>query len=253
MNKKEINIEEIKDFLIKNFSEESDFSVIDEMLIKSREYCKICPNDGLGWISLATFLQKRNKLTKDISSSEEIVVAYRNYLKIDKSNPLIYVNLAVELEKVNYEQAREIYEEAVFKFPKNEILLLNYSDFLFKNNDLSKAKKILYKIVEINDANEKAIQNIAYICQKQSMLDDAEKFYSKAFNINQSEINYISLSSIYLRLEKNLIAEKFLLKGLKKFPESERIINNLIITYSKLGKFIDKINLEKKNLWSNRV
>ena len=26
----------------------------------------------------------------------------------------------------------------------------------------------------------KAIQNIAYICQKQSMLDDAEKFYSKA-------------------------------------------------------------------------
>ena len=78
------------------------------------------------------------------------------------------------------------------------------------------------------------------------MLDDAEKFYSKAFNINQSEINYISLSSIYLRLEKNLIAEKFLLKGLKKFPESERIINNLIITYSKLGKFIDKINLEKK-------
>ena len=70
------------------------------------------------------------------------MVAYRNYLKIDKSNPLIYVNLAVELEKVNYEQAREIYEEA-FKFPKNEILLLNYSDFLFKNNDLSKAKNSL--------------------------------------------------------------------------------------------------------------
>ena len=64
MNKKEINIEEIKDFLIKNFSEESDFSVIDEMLIKSREYCKICPNDGLGWISLATFLQKEINLQK---------------------------------------------------------------------------------------------------------------------------------------------------------------------------------------------
>ena len=148
------------------------------MLIKSREYCKICPNDGLGWISLATFLQKRNKLTKDISSSEEIVVAYRNYLKIDKSNPLIYVNLAVELEKVNYEQAREIYEEAVFKFPKNEILLLNYSDFLFKN-DLSKAKKILYKIVEINDANEKAIQILLIFVKNNQCLMMLKNFILK--------------------------------------------------------------------------
>lgn len=246
MINKELKIKDIKNFLIKNFSEENNISVIEEMIIKSREYSKFLPNDGLGWVSLATALSKKFKLQKDNSFSKEIVDAYENYLVIDDSNPLIYINLAVELEKSNKNKAQEVYEKTLLKFPKNEILLLHYSNLFFKKNDYEKAKDILLKIIEINDKNEQALQNIAYIYQKQAMLEDAEKYYKKAFILNPNETNYISLSSIYLRLEKNLIAEKFLLEGLKKYPRSDRICNNLIVTYSKLGKFKDKINLEEK-------
>lgn len=246
MTKKEFKIEEIKKFLTENFDEENNLSVINEMIVKSREYSKFRPDHGLGWISLATSLSKKNRIKQDNIFSEEIVNAYIKYLNIDENNPLIYINLAVELEKSDYEEALKLYEKAILKFPENETLLLNYSDVFFKMNKFDKAKNILLKIIEINETNEQAIQNIAYIFQKQSMLEDAEKFYLKAFDLNPSEINYISLSSIYLRLEKNLIAEKILMNGIIKFPESERIYNNLIITFAKLGKFIDKINLERK-------
>ena len=76
--------------------------------------------------------------------------------------------MAVELEKSNMNKAQEVYEKTLLKFPKNEILLLHYSNLFFKKNDYEKAKDILLKIIKINDKNEQAFQNIAYIYQKQA-------------------------------------------------------------------------------------
>ncbi len=57
------------------------------MIVKSREYSKFLPDHGLGWISLATSLSKKNRIKQDNIFSEEIVNAYIKYLNIDENNP----------------------------------------------------------------------------------------------------------------------------------------------------------------------
>ena len=75
---------------------------------------------------------------------------------------------------------------------------------------------------------------------------ESEKYHLIAFNLDPSEQNYTALSASYLSQGMNKKAENLLLRGLDKFKGSRGITNNLMLTYSRIGKSAERIILESK-------
>ncbi|NBU97357.1 MAG: hypothetical protein EBS19_03925, partial [Spirochaetia bacterium] len=120
---------------------------------------------------------------------------------------------------------------------------------LANQGNLSRAKEYCLKIIKEDDKNFEASHWLGHIFEAEGDYLSAEMYYTKAMNLNFEFLeNYISLSSLYTVLGRDMESEK--LKSICKKILFER--EDLQTSYTKKGLDLERLKnyLEsKKEIW----
>lgn len=153
----------------------------------------------------------------------------------------------------NYEKTIIICKD-IIKSNKQTSEIYNIYGLALQEKRLVDESKEQFKIaIELNPNNFEALNNYAISLSNTSELDLAEEVYLKALKIKPNYINAIfNLGKLNFKKKKYNEAIKLYLKALEiptiTFTEKIFIQQNLSITYSTLGKFIEAKLYSKKTL-----
>jgi len=153
----------------------------------------------------------------------------------------------------NYEKTIIICKD-IIKSNKQTSEIYNIYGLALQEKRLVDESKEQFKIaIKLNPNNFEALNNYAISLSNTSELDLAEEVYLKALKIKPNYINAIfNLGKLNFKKKKYNEAIKLYLKALEiptiTFTEKIFIQQNLSITYSTLGKFIEAKLYSKKTL-----
>lgn len=125
---------------------------------------------------------------------------------IDANAAMAYV---FQLEN-DPKNAQTFFEKALAIEPNNTRVLNNYGAFLFEQNRLDEAKKVLLKASEDSFYSERSMvfENLGLIALRQNLLNEAEEYFNQALLFNKMRpVSLISLAEIYYQ-KKNYVQSK---------------------------------------------
>ena len=224
--------------------------------------------------SCIEYFMKALIIKNDYMANRLIAISYK--LLSDKKKQLVYLNAALEApnkeiiayidlgyyyqEQKEYLKASEFFKNGVEFEAKNEECLIRYAESLdladrkeeaieayrvaFKRNPKEVAIPFNLGLLLFKKANELNENDI----QRKQFMNDAAYYFIKAYRIDPTirEI-YDLLGTLLLQLEKYRKAKKYLEIGIKFFPDSSSIWQNLSFYYNKLGREEDAEEAYKKS------
>lgn len=206
------------------------------------------------------------KLHKE-SKTDEAINAYNAVLKSNPANVDAYVNLAIcYASKNDYENARNVLNNAKSKFPTNNLVLKTLQDV--QNDSISTVLASASKLYEAKDFNgalrqymsvrpatEDSLLGIAACYQSLEDFDNAIVYYKKAMEVSpkNSEIPYY-IGYLYSEQQKWNNAEVYLKKSIALNPEGEakNLLPYVLQNYT-LAEYNEAVSLYEKNQFESAL
>ncbi len=136
-----------------------------------------------------------------------------------------------------YDQAIEVLNRAIQKYPKDERLLFSLGATYDKKGDSSQGLKTMLSLLALNPKNVGAMNYVGYSYADQGIhLEDALKLVSQAVLLKPKD-GYIldSLGWVYFKKGETHRALGFLLKAIELVPNEPIVLEHLGDVYLKLG------------------
>jgi predicted Zn-dependent protease len=111
--------------------------------------------------------------------------------------------------------------------------LNNVGDVYLYEKDYLLAREYYINAVSNDYDNWRSNYTLGYIALNKDEIESAVNYYAKSSNKHASEYSYLNLSNIYVDKDHFFPAKFALEDGLKKFPKSSMLYNNLALLYAK--------------------
>lgn len=195
---------------------------------------KLDPSNSSSWYLLATIYE--------IYTSEfmKAIDAYKHSIEnaIDNSNIQLacFTNLVSLYMKHGFlDSAAKLCDTMVQTYPLNPLVWLNTGIVLRESTHyelavtcLQKAKSLLVdNTVDLNNESGQILLintliNLAFVCNKLGLVEDAMQFYSDALQSNPNDESvYLDLAQLYIEHQQYLNASEILQLCIDKFPSNE--------------------------------
>lgn len=150
-----------------------------------------------------------NKSLRDISIGTSKTHENPRDQKSPSKRGEIYKNVALILvQQGKTKEAITAIQDARNINPDDESLLLTEMDLYLKLKDFDTYTKLVNEALAKNPNNADLVFNLAVISADANKLEEAEKYYKKAIEINQNYFNaYLNLSELKLRTDEKIIDE----------------------------------------------
>ncbi|MFN3968662.1 tetratricopeptide repeat protein [Flavobacterium sp.] len=121
----------------------------------------------------------------------------------------IYKNIALILvEKGKIEEAKAAVTEARNANPEDSSLILTEADLYLKVNDFDTYTKLVNQALANDPNNVDLVYNLGVISANANKIEDAEKYYKKALEINPNYFNAnLNLAELKLRADEKFVNE----------------------------------------------
>ena len=204
------------------------------------------------------FIQGYNNLAniyKELKNTEEAIKFFKQAIKIDPNYINAIYNLAIIYSETNSLENAILCYKNILKINPNYIPALNNFGILLKNiNRYDEALKYFEKIISIDGNFLRAYNNIGTIAFETGDIKKAIYNYKKALKLNPDNfISYKNLLAAYENSNQIKSYEEILKLSKKKFP-AEKVLEfyDGIFLFRK-KKYIESINLLKKNNFGNEL
>lgn len=129
--------------------------------------------------------------------------------KVPSKKGEIYKNVALILvEQGKIEEAKTAIVEARKANPEDITLLITEADFYLKEKDFTSYTRLVNEALEKDPNNKQLVFNLGVISADSNKLDEAEKYYKRAIEIDPNYFEaYLNLSELKLRSEKALVEQ----------------------------------------------
>ena len=121
----------------------------------------------------------------------------------------IYKNIALILvEKGKIEEAKSAVAEARIANPDDTSLILTEADLFLKVNDFDTYTKLVNQALVNNPNNADLVYNLGVIAGNANKIEDAEKYYKRALEIDPNYFNAnLNLAELLLRADQKFVDE----------------------------------------------
>ncbi len=124
----------------------------------------------------------------------------RQAIQKDSSIAENHINLGiVVLQNGNKDKAKEIFKSTSAKFPKSEVVALQYGDFLDTDKNFIDSFKVYKICVEHNAKSDKCLLGFANSAFQIQKIDEAHKAFKKLCGINRSFAVHVRRAQASLR------------------------------------------------------
>jgi tetratricopeptide (TPR) repeat protein len=129
--------------------------------------------------------------------------------KLESKRGEIFKNIALILvQQGKTEEAKAAVAEARKANPSDDSLLLTELDLYLKIKDYDTYTKLVNEALEKNPTNVDLLYNLGVISADRGKLDEAEKYYKKALEVNSSYFNAnLNLAELKLRADEKWVTE----------------------------------------------
>ncbi|TDP60854.1 tetratricopeptide repeat protein [Flavobacterium dankookense] len=150
-----------------------------------------------------------NKSLRDISVNSAKTHEKPRDEKTPSKRGEIYKNIALILvQKGKTQEAISAVQEARKVNPDDESLLMTEMDLYLKMNDFDTYTKLVNEALAKNPNNADLVFNLGVVAGNANKLDEAEKHYKKAIEINPNYFNaYLNYSELKLRADEKFVEE----------------------------------------------
>lgn len=149
-----------------------------------------------------------NKKLRDIAISSSTHSKPREE-KIPSKRGEIYKNIALILkEKGKTAEALAALADARKENPNDESLMMAEAEMYLNSKDFDTYTKLVNQILEKNPNNPDLVYNLGVLSSNANKLDDAEKYYKKALEIDSNYFNaLLALAALKLTGDEKLVTE----------------------------------------------
>lgn len=150
-----------------------------------------------------------NKSLRDISVNTTKTHSKPRDEKSPSKRGEIFKNIALILvQKGKVEEAKAAVQEARKANPEDTSLILTEADLYLKMNDFETYSKLAKEALANDPNNADLVFNLGVISANAKNLEEAEKHYKKAIEINPNYFNaYINLAELRLRADEKWVTE----------------------------------------------
>jgi tetratricopeptide (TPR) repeat protein len=129
--------------------------------------------------------------------------------KLESKRGEIYKNIALILvQQGKTEEAKTAISDARKSNPKDETLALTEMDLYLKIKDYAEYTRLVNEALANNPTNTDLIYNLGVINAESGKLEDAEKYYKKALEIDPNYFNAnLNLAELMLRADEKFVNE----------------------------------------------
>ena len=129
--------------------------------------------------------------------------------KVPSRKGEIFKNIAlILLDQGKGEEAKKAILDARKANPEDISLLITEADFYLKEKDFTNYTRLVNEALEKDPNNKQLVFNLGVISADSNKLDDAEKYYKRAIEIDSGYFDaYLNLSELKLRSEKSLVEQ----------------------------------------------
>jgi len=100
----------------------------------------------------------------------------------------VYVRVVTHLESTGHQQtAFQGYEQALLKWPNNEIALLGFGNYYYDQQEFRMSAEILFQLVKAHKENPAGWNNFAFALQKNHCHALAEQAIEKAIHLAEDK------------------------------------------------------------------
>jgi len=169
----------------------------------------------------------------ELGRDQEALKPLERALRLDPENISTISSIAAVYDKIKmWQESDSLYEQALYKFPDNALLLNNYSYSLIQRNiRIDEALEMVSRALEIDPDNGAYLDTKGWIYYKMGQYQDALHYIQKAVEQREDSSEVLEhLGDIYLKLNNIPEAKKYWEKALDKNPlntELQKKIQNL--------------------------
>ncbi|WP_162128116.1 tetratricopeptide repeat protein [Flavobacterium phycosphaerae] len=129
--------------------------------------------------------------------------------KLESKRGEIFKNIALILvQQGKTEEAKKAVTEARKASPEDDSLLLTELDLYLKIKDYDTYTRLVNEALEKNPTNVDLLYNLGVISADRGKLDEAEKYYKKALEVNPNYFNAnLNLAELKLRADEKWVTE----------------------------------------------
>lgn len=129
--------------------------------------------------------------------------------KLESKRGEIYKNIALILvQKGKVDEAKAAVSEARKANPEDTSLILTEADLYLKVNDFATYTRLVNEALAKDPTNVDLVYNLGVISSNANKLDDAEKYYLKALELNPNYVNAnVNLAELKLRADEKFVVE----------------------------------------------
>jgi tetratricopeptide (TPR) repeat protein len=129
--------------------------------------------------------------------------------KIESKRGEIYKNIAlIQIGKGNIEEAKKAIADARKENPNDDSLILTEADIYLKIKDFDNYSRLVNEALAKDPNNVDLVYNLGVISANGGKLDDAEKYYRKALDINPNYFNAnLNLAELLIRSDDKIVNE----------------------------------------------
>lgn len=170
---------------------------IDQCIELHKRLLDINPYNYLAWYNLGIAYTHKGEYVSSIDALEYSFIIENEF----EEGYMDCADVCCQIKR--YDQAANIYEEAIGIFGEDADLLTNLAECLINLNEISKAKHQLYKAVKIDPYNDEVLYFLGECFSKEQKWYRAINAYHKAIDLEQDcENYYLSLARAYLAVEE---------------------------------------------------
>lgn len=129
--------------------------------------------------------------------------------KLESKRGEIYKNIAlIFVQKGKTEEAKAAVAEARKTNPEDNSLILTEADLYLKVNDFATYTRLVNEALAKDPTNVDLVYNLGVISSNANKLDDAEKYYKRAIELDPNYFNaLLNLSELKLRGDEKFVSE----------------------------------------------
>jgi len=141
----------------------------------------------------------------------------------------ILISASEALDSGNATAAERLFNLAIQKDENCYLAYYNLALMAEESNDLEKAKKCLEKALSIKNVDADILTALGTVHLKLNHLDEAEKFFLKALEIEESEVSYNNLGIVHFQHKDYRKAKEFYKKALEINPDYQQARENVAL------------------------
>ncbi len=146
-------------------------------------------------------------------------------------------------QKNNYQQAREILEDALEKYPDNNFLKTSLADLFIKDNKQQDAENLIEEVLKDDPENYQALLCKGNLAYKKREYEKALEFFQQAYTIEEKPYIASRIIYSYFKLEKYQKALNYCQQWLERTEDDSRFLKLKALIHDKMGKSEDASSL----------